>query len=250
MTAVAAMKDNATTGMASPNGSPVLTVSDVSKSYAEGRRRRTVLDGVELNVRRGECVALIGQSGSGKSTLLNLLAGIDRPDTGAVQVLGREITALGEPELTLLRRREIGFIYQFFNLIPTLTVAENLSLPLELNGVPSRDRPDRVSSLLAEVGLGGREGAFPDQLSGGEQQRVAIARAIIHTPALVLADEPTGNLDARTGAVVLDLLRHLFRDEGRTLILVTHSLKVSELADRTLTLEGGRLIDAARTLSW
>jgi len=244
------MKDNATTGMASPNGSPVLTVSDVSKSYAEGRRRRTVLDGVELNVRRGECVALIGQSGSGKSTLLNLLAGIDRPDTGAVQVLGREITALGEPELTLLRRREIGFIYQFFNLIPTLTVAENLSLPLELNGVPSRDRPDRVSSLLAEVGLGGREGAFPDQLSGGEQQRVAIARAIIHTPALVLADEPTGNLDARTGAVVLDLLRHLFRDEGRTLILVTHSLKVSELADRTLTLEGGRLIDAARTLSW
>jgi putative ABC transport system ATP-binding protein len=250
MTAVAAMKDKATTGMASPNGSPVLTVSDVSKSYAEGRRRRTVLDGVELNVRRGECVALIGQSGSGKSTLLNLLAGIDRPDTGAVQVLGREITALGEPELTLLRRREIGFIYQFFNLIPTLTVAENLSLPLELNGVPSRDRPDRVSSLLAEVGLGGREGAFPDQLSGGEQQRVAIARAIIHTPALVLADEPTGNLDARTGAVVLDLLRHLFRDEGRTLILVTHSLKVSELADRTLTLEGGRLIDAARTLSW
>ena len=244
------MKDKATTGMASPNGSPVLTVSDVSKSYAEGRRRRTVLDGVELNVRRGECVALIGQSGSGKSTLLNLLAGIDRPDTGAVQVLGREITALGEPELTLLRRREIGFIYQFFNLIPTLTVAENLSLPLELNGVPSRDRPDRVSSLLAEVGLGGREGAFPDQLSGGEQQRVAIARAIIHTPALVLADEPTGNLDARTGAVVLDLLRHLFRDEGRTLILVTHSLKVSELADRTLTLEGGRLIDAARTLSW
>jgi len=244
------MKDNATTGMASPNGSPVLTVSDVSKSYAEGRRRRTVLDGVELNVRRGECVALIGQSGSGKSTLLNLLAGIDRPDTGAVQVLGREITALGEPELTLLRRREIGFIYQFFNLIPTLTVAENLSLPLELNGVPSRDRPDRVSSLLAEVGLGGREGAFPDQLSGGEQQRVAIARAIIHTPALVLADEPTGNLDARTGAVVLDLLRHLFRDEGRTLILVTHSLKVSELADRTLTLEGGRLIEGARTLSW
>ena len=244
------MKDKATTGMASPNGSPVLTVSDVSKSYAEGHRRRTVLDGVELNVRRGECVALIGQSGSGKSTLLNLLAGIDRPDTGAVQVLGREITALGEPELTLLRRREIGFIYQFFNLIPTLTVAENLSLPLELNGVPSRDRPDRVSSLLAEVGLGGREGAFPDQLSGGEQQRVAIARAIIHAPTLVLADEPTGNLDARTGAVVLDLLRHLFRDEGRTLILVTHSLKVSELADRTLTLEGGRLIDAARTLSW
>jgi putative ABC transport system ATP-binding protein len=238
------------TVVAGPDSSPVLAVRDVRKSYAEGRRRRAVLDGVDLDIHRGECVALLGQSGSGKSTLLNLLAGIDRPDLGRVQVLGRDITALGEPELTLLRRREIGFIYQFFNLIPTLTVAENLSLPLELNGVPARQRPTRVSALLSEVGLAGREGAFPDQLSGGEQQRVAIARAIIHAPAVVLADEPTGNLDARTGAVVLDLLRHLFRDEGRTLILVTHSLKVSGLADRTLTLEGGRLVEGAETPSW
>jgi putative ABC transport system ATP-binding protein len=229
---------------------PVLAISGVSKTYAEGRRQRPVLDDLGLEIRRGECVALLGRSGSGKSTLLNLLAGIDRPDSGTIQVLGRDITTLGEPGLTLLRRREIGFIYQFFNLIPTLTVAENLSLPLELNGTPARERPGRVGALLAEVGLAGREGAFPDQLSGGEQQRVAIARAIIHGPALVLADEPTGNLDARTGAVVLDLLRHLFRDEGRTLILVTHSLKVSELADRTLTLEGGRLVEGARTLSW
>jgi putative ABC transport system ATP-binding protein len=233
-----------------PDNAPVLAVAGISKSYAEGRQRRAVLSDVGFQVARGECVALLGRSGSGKSTLLNLLAGIDKPDTGDVEVLGRSITTMGEPDLTLLRRRHIGFIYQFFNLIPTLTVSENLALPLELNGVPAVQRGTRVSELLGRVGLDGREGAFPDQLSGGEQQRVAIARAVIHEPALVLADEPTGNLDARTGAVVLELLAHLFRDEGRTLILVTHSRKVSDIADRILALDNGRLSTQAEALSW
>jgi putative ABC transport system ATP-binding protein len=229
---------------------PILAVTGIGKSYAEGRQRRTVLSDVAFEVSRGECVALLGRSGSGKSTLLNLLAGIDRPDTGDVEIMGRSITAMGEPALTLLRRRHVGFIYQFFNLIPTLTVAENLALPLELNGVPGRDRLPRIGELLGKVGLDGREDAFPDQLSGGEQQRVAIARAIIHEPALVLADEPTGNLDARTGGVVLELLGHLFRDEGRTMILVTHSRKVSEIAGRVLALDAGRLTTHTEALSW
>jgi len=229
---------------------PALEVRGLSKSYAEGRKRRTVLRDVAFAVAPGECVALLGRSGSGKSTVLNLLAGIDQPDSGEVRILGRSVTTMGEPELTLLRRRHIGFIYQFFNLIPTLTVAENLALPLELNGVPAARRRSRVAELLGKVGLEGREGAFPDQLSGGEQQRVAIARAIIHDPALVLADEPTGNLDAHTGHRVLDLLSQLFRDEGHTLILVTHSREVSAIADRVFAVEDGRLTEHTEALSW
>ncbi len=229
---------------------PILAVAGIGKSYAEGHQRRTVLADIGFEVARGECIALVGQSGSGKSTLLNLLAGIDKPDTGDVEIMGRSVAAMGEPELTLLRRARIGFIYQFFNLIPTLTVAENVGLPLELNGTPARARRGQVSSWLAKVGLDGREGAFPDELSGGEQQRVAIARALIHDPALVLADEPTGNLDARTGQVVLELLAHLFRDEGRTLILVTHSRRVSEITDRVLALDNGRLTTDTEALSW
>ena len=235
---------------AADRDNPILAVTGLGKSYAEGRQQRTVLRDVAFDIARGECVALLGRSGSGKSTLLNLLAGIDRPDTGEVAIMGRSITAMGEPELTLLRRRHIGFIYQFFNLIPTLTLAENLALPLELNGTPARERPGRIAALLGQVGLDGREDAFPDQLSGGEQQRVAIARAVIHEPALVLADEPTGNLDARTGNVVLELLGHLFRDQGRTLILVTHSRRVSEIAGRVLALDAGRLTTETGALSW
>ena len=235
---------------AADRDNPILAVTGLGKSYAEGRQQRTVLRDVAFDIARGECVALLGRSGSGKSTLLNLLAGIDRPDTGEVAIMGRSITAMGEPELTLLRRRHIGFIYQFFNLIPTLTVAENLALPLELNGTPARERPGRIAALLGQVGLDGREDAFPDQLSGGEQQRVAIARAVIHEPALVLADEPTGNLDARTGNVVLELLGRLFRDQGRTLILVTHSRRVSEIAGRVLALDAGRLTTETGALSW
>jgi putative ABC transport system ATP-binding protein len=229
---------------------PALAVEGLGKSYAEGRARRVVLSDVAFEVAPGECIALLGRSGSGKSTLLNLLAGIDRPDTGDVRIAGQSVVTMGEPALTLLRRRHIGFIYQFFNLIPTLTVAENLALPLELNGVPAARRRERIAALLGKVGLDGREGAFPDQLSGGEQQRVAIARAIIHDPALVLADEPTGNLDAQTGHRVLELLSHLFRDEGHTLILVTHSREVSAIADRVFAVDGGRLTERTEALSW
>mgnify|MGYP000851345453 CR=1 FL=1 len=230
--------------------STILSVQGVSKSYPEAKGRRQVLQGIDFEVAPGACVALLGRSGSGKSTLLNLLAGIDRPDQGEIRIAGQEIGSLGEPALTLLRRRDIGFIYQFFNLIPTLNVAENLALPLELNGLSPGARNSRISAMLERVGLGGREQAFPDQLSGGEQQRVAIARAIIHEPALVLADEPTGNLDAQTGAQVLTLLTELFRAEGRTLILVTHSREVSAIADRRLALDTGHLVHDAERLSW
>jgi putative ABC transport system ATP-binding protein len=229
---------------------PVLALSGLAKSYHDGRDEHRVLWGVDLAVGAGECVALLGRSGSGKSTLLNLLAGIDRPDAGEVRILGEEVSRMGEPGLTLFRRRHIGFIYQFFNLIPTLNVAENLALPLELNGEGATQSRTRVLELLRRVGLNGRDGAFPEQLSGGEQQRVAIARALIHDPALVLADEPTGNLDAHTGEEILALLTELFRERGRTLVLVTHSRAVSQIADRVLTLDEGRLVADTDRLSW
>jgi putative ABC transport system ATP-binding protein len=230
---------------------PVLSVSGLAKSYHDGRDEHRVLWGIDLAVAAGECVALLGRSGSGKSTLLNLLAGIDRPDAGEVRILGETVSRLGEPALTLFRRRHIGFVYQFFNLIPTLTVEENLSLPLELNAVEGPLRRERIAALLERVGLARRAAAFPDQLSGGEQQRVAIARALVHEPALVLADEPTGNLDAHTGEEILALLTELFREQGRTLILVTHSLAVSRIADRVLSIEeDGQLVAEAGRLSW
>jgi putative ABC transport system ATP-binding protein len=228
----------------------VLAVRGLAKSYHDGRTEHRILDDIELEIAPGECLALLGRSGSGKSTLLNLLAGIDRPDRGEVNILGECVSRLAEPALTLFRRRHIGFIYQFFNLLSTLTVAENLALPLELNRVEGRRRRRRVNNLLERVDLVDRAGSFPDQLSGGEQQRVAIARALAHEPALVLADEPTGNLDAHTGEQVLELLAELFRDQGRTLILVTHSLAVSRIAHRVLSIEEGRLSDAPGRLSW
>jgi putative ABC transport system ATP-binding protein len=229
---------------------PVLAVRGLAKSYHDGREEHAVLQDIELQVARGECLALLGRSGSGKSTLLNLLAGIDRPERGEVSILGKPVSRLPEPALTLFRRRHIGFIYQFFNLIPTLTVAENLALPLELIGTEEEPRRHRIAALLGRIGLADRGKAFPDQLSGGEQQRVAIARALIHEPAVVLADEPTGNLDAQTGEQILALLTELFREQGRTLIVVTHSLAVSRIADRVLSIEEGRIKTGARHLSW
>ena len=229
---------------------PVLTVRGLSKSYHDGRADHQLLRALELEVSRGECLALLGRSGSGKSTLLNLLAGIDRPDQGEVRILGKPVSRLPEPELTLFRRRHIGFIYQLFNLVPTLTAAENLALPLELNGADAARIRVRVAELLHRVGLLERKSAFPDQLSGGEQQRIAIARALAHEPAIVLADEPTGNLDAETGSRILDLLKEVFVEQGQTLVLVTHSLAVSQIADRVLSIDGGRVSEGARQLSW
>jgi putative ABC transport system ATP-binding protein len=213
----------------------------VSRSYEEGGRRHDVLKNLDADFVRGETVALRGRSGSGKSTLLNLVSGIDAPDSGTVEVAGMTLTAMSERERTLFRRRHIGFVYQAFNLVPTLTVGDNIRLVLELNGVPSRQADDRVDELLQAVGLADRAGSYPDVLSGGEQQRVAIARALAHKPPLVIADEPTGNLDERTADVVLALLDRLVRQAGGTMIIATHSAGVAAFADRALELHGGVL---------
>jgi putative ABC transport system ATP-binding protein len=211
----------------------------VTKDYSEGRELRHVLTDASLEVGEGEFVAIRGRSGSGKSTVLNLVAGIDRPSSGEIYVAGTALSQLGSRERTLLRRDHIGFVFQFFNLIPTLSVLENVLLPAELSG---RDESRRAAGLLERVGLADRAASFPDRLSGGEQQRVAIARALVRDPRLVLADEPTGNLDDATGAAVMGLLDALTRRAGKTLLLATHSREVAALADRVLTIEAGRLV--------
>jgi len=211
----------------------------VTKDYSEGRELRHVLKDASLEVAEGEFVAIRGRSGSGKSTVLNLVAGIDRPSSGEIYVAGNALSRLGPRERTLLRRDQIGFVFQFFNLIPTLSVLENVLLPAELSG---RDESRRAAGLLERVGLADRAASFPDRLSGGEQQRVAIARALVRDPCLVLADEPTGNLDDATGAAVMGLLDALTRRAGKTLLLATHSREVAALADRVLTIEAGRLV--------
>lgn len=230
--------------------SALLEVRGLTRAFLEGERKRVVLQGVDLDVEAGSCVALLGRSGSGKSTVLNLIGGIDRPDAGQVRIADTDVTALSERERTLFRRRHIGFVYQAYNLIPTLSVEENLLLPLELNARPPDQAKDTVADLLAAVGLADRAAAFPDRLSGGEQQRVAIARALVHEPMLVLADEPTGTLDADTGRQVLALFDRLLRARGKTLLLVTHSREVTRLADRVLTLEDGHLHSRAKEVVW
>ena len=224
---------------------PHLVLTGVSKAYREGDRSHQVLDRVDLEVDRGELVVLIGKSGSGKSTLLNLLAGIDRPDAGRIAIGGRDLGGLAERELTLFRRRRVGFIFQFFNLLPTLTVEENLMLPLELNGLTDPTHRQRALDLLAEVGLADRLKSFPDRLSGGERQRIAVARALVHDPELLLADEPTGNLDLETGLGVLELLDRLTRRAGKTMVMATHSRRVVGVADRLLAIEGSRIVERA-----
>jgi putative ABC transport system ATP-binding protein len=214
---------------------------DLSKAYQEGDRRRVVLEDASAEFCRGEFVALVGRSGSGKSTLLNLVSGIDRPDAGQIWVDGRELTAMTERERTLFRRHQIGFVFQFFNLIPTLSVLENVTLPLELGGSSPKEARRAAEPLLDAVGLLDRAATFPDKLSGGEQQRVAIARALIHDPLLVLADEPTGNLDESTGGSVLALLDRLTRQTGKNLVMVTHSPESAAWADRVFHLRDGKL---------
>ena len=222
---------------------PAVELRHLSKTYREGEAERVVLRDVSLTVAGGEIVVLVGRSGSGKSTLLNLIAGIDRPTAGSVAVNGTDLTALDEQARTRFRRRHIGFVFQFFNLIPLLTVEENLLLPLDLNGRADAAGVARARALLERVGLGGRGESFPERLSGGEQQRVAIARALIHEPDVVLADEPTGNLDADTAAGVLELLDALAREAGRTVVMATHSREVIGVADRILAIERGALVE-------
>ena len=222
----------------------MIELQDLHKDYHEAGRRRCVLDGFTASIPAGQRLALVGRSGAGKSTLLNLMSGMDAPDHGQVRIDGREITAMAERERTLYRRRHIGFIFQFFNLIPTLTVEENLLLPLQLNGVLDGSGRGRAARLLSQVGLADRAGSFPEQLSGGEQQRVAIARALVHGPGLLLADEPTGTLDEDTSSEVLALLEALTREEGMTMVMVTHSLEVAGRMDRVLRLVDGRPVEA------
>jgi putative ABC transport system ATP-binding protein len=222
---------------------PLVELRGVTKAYREGGAERVVLRAVDGSIRRGELCVLIGRSGSGKSTLLNLIGGIDVPTAGEIVVDGLPLARATEARRTLFRRHHVGFVFQFFNLIPTLTVDENLRLPLELNGRPRDAARARVGALLDEVGLADRGDAFPEQLSGGEQQRVAVARALVHEPLLVLADEPTGNLDLDTGRQVLDLLDRLTRRAGRTMVMATHSPEVVGLADRIFRLQDGRLVE-------
>jgi putative ABC transport system ATP-binding protein len=213
----------------------------VRKAYREGGAERVVLDRFDASIAKGEIVALLGRSGSGKSTLLNLLAGVDLPDAGEVLVAGERIDRLGERERTLFRRRRLGVVFQFFNLLPTLTVRENVLLRHELDGRGDAAARARADRLLAEVGLAERAASFPDRLSGGEQQRVAIAAALAHGPELILADEPTGNLDQANTERVLALLSKLVRASGATMLMATHSREVAAIADRTWTIADGRL---------
>ncbi len=220
-------------------GNVLLSLRGIGRSLPSGGRMLTILDDIELDVRRGEFVAVLGPSGSGKSTLLALMAGLDRPSTGMVLLEGERIDQLSEDRLAVLRRHKVGFVFQSFQLLGNLTARENVQLPVELLGVG--DVRGRADELLAAVGLSARGHHYPSQLSGGEQQRVALARAFAPRPALLLADEPTGNLDGATGRRVLDLLVALRAEEGSTLVLVTHDPAVAELADRRIHLRDGRI---------
>jgi putative ABC transport system ATP-binding protein len=222
--------------------SAFLRFHDLTKSYYEGELRRPVLQNAHAEFQSGEITAILGKSGSGKSTLLNLISGIDAPDSGQIWVDGQDLTSLPEKDRTLFRRARIGFVFQFFNLIPTLTVGENVSLPLELNRVPRSQVHSRAQGVLEAVGLLDRWKTFPEKLSGGEQQRVALARALVHEPRLILADEPTGNLDEETGAQVLSLLTRLTRQSNGTLLIVTHSPEAASNADHILRLSHGQLL--------
>jgi putative ABC transport system ATP-binding protein len=213
-----------------------IELNKVTKSYTEAGRDHCIFRELSVLIPQGQMLVLLGRSGSGKSTLLNLISGIDRPNDGDIAVGDLNLTRLSEKERTVFRRKHIGFVFQAFNLIPTLTVRENLQLPLELNRFPPESHASRIDSLLREIGLEAKAGEFPDRLSGGEQQRVAVARALVHDPEIILADEPTGNLDLETGRKVLEILDRCVRKSGKTLIMATHSEEVIGKADRVLHL--------------
>lgn len=215
----------------------------VGKTYVEGGREHVVLDSVDARFCAGESVALLGRSGSGKSTLLNLLSGIDSPTRGTVLVSGKNLTAASDEARTLIRRRQMGFVFQFFNLLPALSVVENIMLPRTLIGDSRSAARVHARSLLKAVGLKGREDSYADRLSGGEQQRVALARAIAHEPEIVFADEPTGNLDATTSSDVLALLEELVKKRGVTLVMATHSEEAAGICSRRVRVENGALVE-------
>ncbi|MDQ7787169.1 MAG: ABC transporter ATP-binding protein [Thermodesulfovibrionales bacterium] len=213
----------------------MIQIETVEKSYGQNR----VLKGISLTIAQGEFVSITGSSGSGKSTLLNLIGGMDRPDNGRILVDGAAISLYNDEKLTGYRRKQVGFIFQFFNLLPNITVLENVFMPLLLNG---QEDENSAFAMIDHVGLKGKEHAYPYQLSGGEQQRVAIARALIHNPRIVLADEPTGSLDSETGKAIMELIKELKEDTGKTVILVTHEAYIAEYAQRALQIRDGMIL--------
>src|SRR5688572_22574112 len=219
----------------------VLEARGLAKTYGEGHARVEALRGIDLAVQAGEFLAIMGPSGSGKSTLLHLLAGVEQPTSGQVLLEGRDLAQLDDDERTLIRRRRMGFVFQHFNLLPTLTAAENVTLPLLLDGVSPQEAQRRGTTSLALVNMEHRQTHLPSELSGGEQQRVAVARALVIEPALLLADEPTGNLDSEAGQQVVDLLRRLVRERGQTIVIVTHDAEVAAQADSIVHVRDGRL---------
>jgi putative ABC transport system ATP-binding protein len=218
----------------------VVVARDVTRRYGEGETAVDALRGVSVEVSKGRLTAVMGPSGSGKSTLMHILAGLDKPTSGSVTVAGTEITTLKDSELTKLRREHIGFVFQFFNLLPMLSADENIRLPLSIAGT----KPDKpfYDQLIASVGLGDRLSHRPSELSGGQQQRVAIARALVSQPEVVFADEPTGNLDSKTGTEILELLRHSVEEMGQTIVMVTHEARAAAIADRVLYLADGHIV--------
>jgi len=223
----------------------VILLRGVSKTFA-GKRKVTALEGIDLSIAKGEMAALVGPSGSGKSTMLNLIGGLDRPSQGEVELDGQPLSKLSDDELTRVRRDKIGFIFQFFNLLPTLSCLENVSLPLHLRGWPRKKVEERARELLDTVKLGARVDHLPDELSGGERQRVAIARALSVYPPILLADEPTGNLDTQTGAEILKLIHDLHDRLGATVLVVTHDKTVADSCPRTIQLRDGRVFADTR----
>jgi len=219
----------------------VLDAKRLSKAYQLGNHLIQALNGVDLQIEEGEFVAIMGPSGSGKSTLLHLLGGLDTASVGEVTLAGRDFSNLPDKEMTLVRRRNIGFVFQFFNLLPTLSAEENIFLPILIDGKKPEEYQDRVDQLMSLVGLEDRRGHKPDQLSGGEQQRVAIARALVTQPAILLADEPTGNLDTKTGKLIMTLLRRTCDDLGQTTIVVTHDPRAAAYSDRVVFLRDGNI---------
>jgi putative ABC transport system ATP-binding protein len=221
----------------------ILETRALSKQYELGEHTVHALAGVDFLVQKGEFVAIMGPSGSGKSTLLHLLGGLDRPSDGEVTLAGQRLSILNDSQATLVRRHNVGFVFQFFNLLPTLTMEENIALPFIIDGQDLRKYQTRIDALLALVGLSDRRHHKPDQLSGGEQQRVAIARALVTEPAMVLADEPTGNLDSKTGTAIMELLRRSCDELGQTVVMVTHDPRAAAYADRAVFLKDGHIVD-------
>jgi putative ABC transport system ATP-binding protein len=221
----------------------IITTENLTKVYGKGETAVTALDHVTMKVNAGEFVAVMGPSGCGKSTLLHLLGGLDRPSEGGVSIDGTAIADMKDDDLTRLRRRKMGFVFQFYNLIPVLNAVENAALPVTLDGVKPAEAKKRAAEWLQRFGLGDRLASRPDQLSGGQQQRVAVARALVAEPALILADEPTGNLDTRSGDEIAGLLRQVTKEYGRTVVMVTHDPRIAAYADRIVFLKDGKVVD-------